>query len=167
LSKDSFPRSNPLKLVDQNYIKKYQLFSNGCNFSVSNFCPNYNQFNGYIYKTEIEESKCGKTQTQCWYVYTYASNKPNYNVSTSTCEYTVCETYQKSVANDCAQKYYVGKHIQLYKRISDDECLTGHEITNLWYTGIVFLSCGGLCLVLFVIGLISFKLEYINIEITG
>ena len=27
--KGFFFRSNPLKLVDQNYIKKYQLFSNG------------------------------------------------------------------------------------------------------------------------------------------
>ena len=130
-------------------------FFTGCRSSVTTFCPNYNVFNGYIYKTEVEKTTCsttiGKTTTYtpCWYVYAYASNHKKYNESTNTCYYTVDsgDRNEKSAYNQ-AEKYYAGKHIAWYKRKTSNECFTGNQIEELWTTGVFFLSCAGLVFVI-------------------
>lgn len=129
-------------------------FFTGCKSSITNFCPDYNIFNGYIYKTEVKRKTCctssGWTSScvQCWDVYAYASNNKNYNESTNTCYYTVVNgDRDEKYAKKQAKKYYVGKGISWYERKTSNECLKENEIEQLWTTGIVFLSFAGFVLV--------------------
>ena len=132
-------------------------FFMGCNLSVTNYCPNYKPFNGYIYKTIIKEKTCGKNRDKCWNVYTYASNSLYYNESTSSCKHELLSSStSKSKVNKYLKKYYIGKPVFWYKRKTDDLCLSGREITDMWYTGVVFLLFSSSVLI---IGLILTRLK--------
>lgn len=120
-------------------------FFTGCNLSVTNFCPNYDILNGYIYKTEVKEHLCSTSTgkitvyTKCWDVNTYASNNLNYNQSTNTCYYTIdLSDRNKKNADNQAEKYYIGKKVSWYKSKGSKECFNSKQLVDLWICCIFF-----------------------------
>jgi hypothetical protein len=148
-------------------------FFTGCNLDVTNFCPSYNVFNGYVYQTKITERKCtkGRKRVECWDVYAYASNTLYYNQSTSSCRYKIVDSLtHESQAEKDAQNYYVGKYIRWYKGINTNKCFDSDYVITLWYVGVLFLSlgsCAGLigCIFLIISSLYKKqKTKYSNLE---
>jgi hypothetical protein len=148
-------------------------FFTGCNLAVTNYCPSYDIFSGYVYQTKITKKECkiSRKTVDCWDVYAYASNTLNYNQSTSTCRYTIDDSVtHESEAQEDAQKYYVGKYVKWYKSIGTNVCSDSNYVTTLWYVGVVFFSLGSCAALIGLIGFVCwiagslYEKRYTNLE---
>lgn len=136
----------------------------GCNQS-SDFCPNYNPYQGYVYKRYITEHTCSKCSRrdsknkcvtyyfyQCYNAYVYATQKININNQTSNICYIQTDTNDNSLSNaqESISSYEIGKKINWMQIKNTDECKLINDVIILWYVGVVFLSLSGLILLIII-----------------
>lgn len=139
-------------------------FFTGCNSNLTDFCPGYKIFDGYVYRTEITQQTCEtcikKTRNgceesrtySCYSSFVYASEHnsfDNFNsskVSGLKCKIRLVKNKEKSTAIHSLEKYKLGDSMHRYKRKNSSICFTEEKLIIGWYVGLIFLSLSGVAL---------------------